>query len=186
MELGDGTLLMSLRGAYAEGHQVNMSPLRRQIKSTDGGGSWQPVGRLIHAFGNASCFGSLARAGSSLIFSHPYAHGKEATCWKHGPPSGWQGLARCNGTLFTSRDDGETWQVWEQATAGNSSQLFAYSDLTVLETEPPSVGLFYETSSVNGGCEGPSCSLMWKRFALPPVTQASVTLDPPQPSTGGD
>ena len=168
VELADGTLLMSLRGAYA-GASVNMSPERRQIHSTDGGGTWQPIGQLIHDFGNASCYGSMVRAGSRLIFSHPFAHGAEATCWKHGRSSGWPSLARCNGTLFQSSDEGATWHPWEQATNGNASQLFAYSDLVVLEgTEPPSLGLFYETSSVNGGCEGPSCSLMWRRFALPP------------------
>jgi hypothetical protein len=140
-----------------------MSPKRRQIRSTDGGSTWQPIGQLIHAFGNAPCYGSMVRAGRSLIFSHPFAHGPEATSWKHGTPAGWPALARCNGTLFISRDEGSTWQPWQQAT---------YSDLTLLKgtggSEPPSLGLFYETSSINGGCEGPSCSLMWKRFPLPP------------------
>ena len=173
-ELKDGSLLMSLRGAY-NGPPVNMSPLRRQVRSTDGGSTWQPIGVLVHDFGNASCFGSLARAGDTLLFSHPFAHGAATSCWKNGPSQGWPSLARCNGTLFTSRDEAKTWQPWVQATDGNSSQLFAYSDLIVLsQSVPPSLGLFFETGSVNGYGEGPACSLMFKRFALP--------VSPPMPT----
>jgi hypothetical protein len=136
------------------GATVDMSPKRRQIRSTDGGSTWQPIGQLIHAFGNASCYGSMVRAGRSLIFSHPFAHGPEATCWKHGTPAGWPGLARCNGTLFISRDEGSTWQPWQQATSGNASQLFAYSDLTLLKgtggSEPPSLSCLRDVEHQRG------------------------------------
>jgi sialidase-1 len=178
VELSDGTLLMSLRGAYA-GSPVNMSPKRRQIHSTDGGSSWLGADRPAHPRLWQRFVLRLAGArGRYSTFFASVRSRAEATCWKHGRSSGWPGLARCNGTLFTSQDEGGTWQPWLQATGGNASQFFAYSDMTVLqESEPPSLGLFYETSSVNGGCEGPSCSLIFKRFPLPPSSQNAAVAE---------
>jgi sialidase-1 len=161
VELEDGRLLLNARD---EDHKTNASVAfgaRRFSHSQDGGHTWEPLGMLREDLGHTNCMGSFLAGDSQsnpLLFSHPNA-----------PADVKQG--RLNGTVWISHDQAKTFSPYLAVTPANSSSGFAYSCMTQLPsaegtTAATQIGMLYETGDP-GRCTGPSCRIMFKRFALP-------------------
>jgi hypothetical protein len=121
---------------------------------TDGGHTWQALGALRDDLGKTNCMGSFLGSRSdpsTLLYSHPY------------------GRQRTNGTVWRSTDQAKTFHPAIRVTPKSAADGFAYSCLTDLsasaQEEAEGFGLLYETGDP-GRCNGPSCRILFQRFAL--------------------
>ena len=148
-ELPDGAVMLNSR-------KWGGKAVRKTAVSRDGGATWSPI-REEPALRDNGCMSAFFRwsfaengAESALLFAHPDSRKRE------------------NGTVYLSRDDGQTWPVKKVLWPGS----FAYSVLTRLPDG--NVGCLFETDNAD--------RIVFARFPLAWITDAT---DAP-PTSGGE
>jgi len=143
VELADGSVRLNSR-------QFAGAKVRKTAVSHDGGATWSPVAD-VPELRDPSCMASIFRAQGK--------DGKEVLLYS-GPDS----LKRENGTVYLSRDEGQTWPVKKVLWPGS----FAYSVLTRLPDG--TLGCLFETDGTD--------RIVFARFSLAWLTEGTRELEP--------
>ena len=116
VELSDGRVMLNSR-------QMGGKALRKMSVSEDGGQTWSPLADAPDLV-DPRCQGSILHLrDGNLLYSGPRSTKRE------------------NGTVYLSRDDGQTWPIYKTLVAGN----FAYSNL--VELPDGTIGCLFETDN---------------------------------------